>query len=658
MNNDVDLQEFLSREGKLLLFAHTEAHAKEILARRDSISANKCIVIPTSVEPRFVFDAAKFSYRIPEEYYESNELSSYSEGLEKQCIAAVREIDSSLSEKLPPIRERGLRLAWYGLNAFTANFLSLGTVLFQARNIIARELPDAVGYFSDSCGALVQARRADEGSLWNPRENLFSKILPLLAPSETVKITNPGSETVSSRRLSKSDSLSFLRKLVQKSPQLFYFVNIARSTSFSRAVRLFRKQLRSRPVILLSGGYDWNFAGQALFRKGYSVSGQIEGTLERWSCGSSYAGIFETLLKELETSPSFRKSMSDGDLCLFPFFRGRISFFLHMIVPASLHAYDRTRKFFRKKKIRALLFSIAPTPIAKSIAKAAQDLSIPVIGWQHGDLNYQPIGSLTLDDAAAADLFLDWAEGSEENRRRALQGLGLKKELKVVGSASIDVLRSGAMREAVDMNATLVRAGVTNAPRPCIVYATTMYYLSHAYPFNSVPWSDNSIYDAQRTIIGRLAEMRGTKIVKLHPTRSYAVSGLDRYVHSFASKGIVEIRSSVGTMDLFSCADAIIVDMPSTTVIQAVTYPVPVFCLTKNLGLSEDAKRLLYKRAVCADDPDVLMNSVLQWLEKKTYSADCSNNEFLVRYGTALDGNAAERAAAAVADFVEKKSVF
>jgi len=436
-----------------------------------------------------------------------------------------------------------------------------------ALSAIRRELkPSRIGFFDDH--------------LFNPQQNQFVQLLRSQRDDRIVAF--PGVTVVAS-----PIKQSWLRTWTRKRARLYYLFETMRTRGIVSAFYLFLYQLRTKPVLLLGSGYNWNYCHIALYQKGYSIWGQVNVDL-------------------------------DGD-----------------------QTAEEALMILNKKKFKAVLFSVNASAASKAFAVAARERGIPVIGWQHGDLNYIPAEQVARDDLENADLFLNWGVGSQENLVAAGKRCGLERQQQAVGSSYLDHLRIGIVPHST----------VTVAPT--IVYATTMYYLSGQIAISDVPWSDFRTYQAQRVIIKHLADLPGKKIVKCHPSVRYHVPGLFDYCRSFAPRGLEEVHSPVvRATDLFKKADLIIIDVPSTTLVEAAMFDTPIFCLLGQVKLSDKAVNLLKKRAMVSDDPEILMDAVENYLETGEYLADSKNNEFVEAYGTQSGFMASGRAAEEVHKFI------
>jgi len=413
-------------------------------------------------------------------------------------------------------------------------------------------------------------------SIPGPRRNVFAELLSKETSGvESFQgVTEPPPAIEDSRRI---------RSLLKSRPRLYYLLRIRRSFGVGAALKLLFYQLSSKPILLLNSGYCWDYVHEALHKKGYAIWGQI-------NLGMPGEGKLGDALRWLE-----------------------------------------------KKKPRAVIYSINPTKESREFIKAARSKNIPVIGWQHGDVNYTPGEQIARDDLEFADLFLNWGTGSQKNLGAAAMRYNLSAKQVAVGSSYLDNLKK-----------TLVLP--SHRPRDAgslrVTYATSMYYFADRSDIHGMEWSDFRLYEGQREIIRRLAGIVGEKVVKLHPSLRYRSQELVKYCESFAKKRVSIVSEPlIRAAEVFANADVIIIDVLSTTLLEALLFDVPVFCLAGQPAVLEDAMRMLEKRAVCSRDPSVLMSKVEEFVRTGKYGADIGNHEFLEAYGTQPGFMASGRAA-------------
>ena len=92
------------------------------------------------------------------------------------------------------------------------------------------------------------------------------------------------------------------------------------------------------------------------------------------------------------------------------------------------------------------------------------------------------------------------------------------------------------------------------------------------------------------------------------------------------------------------------VDVPTTTLLQAIATKLPVFVLNSVVSAPLKDLHILSNRAVCASSAAGLMNKLEEYLRTGQYEADVNSREYLRRYGTHLDDGKSDIRAA---DFIK-----
>jgi len=646
LKKEKSLKEFLLGKEKSILFVHNKESAEQLALFKKNLKEGYCVVIPTSVEAIFVLDELGLPYRIPEDYYNPEEHYNYTKNLEPKIVSLTEEIDQELEKDYFEIKKSGLRLAFYHLYPFVRAYYPLIDVYFKIKKIIQKEKPDKIGLLAEQEDGPETNSETEGWLLWGSNENLFQIVLDVYQINLPVHffISNKIVRNVFFREDWKN---KIGRRFFRGKPRLYYLFKIFKK-DWRFALKLFYHQSELAPLFLFNGGYNWDLCDKKLYKKGYYIWGQSDDTLKTWHLkNDKYFQLSENVFQRLDSSFSFRRNFKEEDIDFYPLLKNKIALFLEKVVPASLNAFYKTDRLIKRKKLRGVLFCSSPTAMSKSIARAFQKNNIPIIGWQHGgDVDIKKLSAIILDDLLVCDLFLNWGEGSNENMRMVARQLKLDRKQKNVGSSCLDKLPVSSLKPSQILKKI-------NINEPIIVFATTMYFLSNSYNVSYPSWSDNYLYDTQKKIIERLSKLRGTKIIKLHPNLFYALSSLDEYCNSFKEQNILTVRNEIAAPLLFSIADAVIVDFPSTVLLQAVACKKPVFCLTRHLKLENKVRELLAKRVVLAEDPELLMKEVELFIQSGKYKADLQNNEFLESFGTLPDRHAAERAAAAVDELVK-----
>jgi len=284
---------------------------------------------------------------------------------------------------------------------------------------------------------------------------------------------------------------------------------------------------------------------------------------------------------------------------------------------APLLARDLT-ELFRSKKPEALLFGTRSNFMEQIPAHIAKEFGIPVISYQHGAGGYfeQPI--LLYDELMNSDFQFAWGPSVRDQ----MMGEELNRfpcRICPVGSMELESIHQDSL---------------SHTRSDYALYVTSMYYLSRFYVGYRYPPRDNLLWMVQRRILRCLADHRITTIFKLHPS-SYQEKHLREYLEDPAFRTITAVRGERQFTGLLPDAGFIVIDLPSTVLIQAVATRKPMFVLLLFLQLTDEAEELLRKRAFCYRSLGELLAALEGYLEGKALDQrpDVNNTEFLERYG-------------------------
>lgn len=291
--------------------------------------------------------------------------------------------------------------------------------------------------------------------------------------------------------------------------------------------------------------------------------------------------------------------------------------------------------FIKTKNIKAVLASAGGDIFSGIINMVARMGDIPVIKWQHGFIFSNGRISQFADYKDLMTTSHVFAYGNASRLAYEKNMNGFMSKILCVGSASLDKLRIKSAKNNSES------AGVKK-----ILYATTNYYQNNWYCGFDPPFEDMLFYEDQIKLAGWLfkkQQNKETKIqIKLHPSKDYMDPP---WASDAAAKGITVIKEGKSFADLINTNDVIIIDSPTTTILQAICTNKPVFIVTRHVVYPEDARKILAKRAVLADTAQELVAVLDDFIETGRYKADLLNDEFLKMYGTYLnDGRSCERA--------------
>lgn len=298
------------------------------------------------------------------------------------------------------------------------------------------------------------------------------------------------------------------------------------------------------------------------------------------------------------------------------------------------------RERVRRREVAAVLNAVSTDFATRAILCAYRSIGVPVVKWQHGSVWYRNriTQRMDLTDLSEPDVLLVFGEAV----KAAYERNNPSRRCKVVcaGSANLDRLTHAAQRRP-----RVAPGG------PRLLYVVTSYYSEQWYCGFSPPFSDNGYFRDQVAIMAGLTKLQdarpGLKItVKLPP--SYSGDYEPPWAQELrARRNFTLIGAERNLGKLLLNHDAVIIDSPTTLLLEALSTAIPAFVLLRTVRWPEECLPGLARRAVCEDDPNVLLQRLEDYLSAGEYGADRRDRSFLRQYGTHLDdGRSGERAAA------------
>jgi hypothetical protein len=277
------------------------------------------------------------------------------------------------------------------------------------------------------------------------------------------------------------------------------------------------------------------------------------------------------------------------------------------IIQGTLLEMDsKVELIFRKlKKTKAILSSVYVYPWQNFVGHLASELKLPIINWQHGEMNlYNDIFTESVETRYTTH-YLCYGES-----------VAPKYEAFIGRSPMQKVFAVGSTKKRINWKANQQ-----------ILYATGKW-MKTATPFTEAQDPDTRLYNAQEDILGYLETLSDEHEIIFKGNNT---PGLNEEV--FKIKKIV-FEAYKPFISLLETAKLVILDTPATTCLETCSIPVPLFILTGRNNWYENPTRLLEKRAVLANTTEELIEHVANYLKHGTYNADIYNKEFLNEYGS------------------------
>lgn len=410
-----------------------------------------------------------------------------------------------------------------------------------------------------------------------------------------------------------------------------------------------------------------------LYKHGFDVSSVARAAaLQDWRC-TEVSSLYAQWQRPLPNLESVRQSLQviwgqftqNPELLapfqwvgvnLWPAVENRMHYWWREVVPHMWQIFQRARAHFADQPPTVCLIA-TPWEIEDHVLlHAARASGIPCVTYQHGGFE----GSCEyimhdLTDLRYSDYRmvygLENAAYVESRRQRYLE---TRAQPLTIGSTRLATLtRSNARHRR-----QVIRRRLGIKPDwPLVLYIPTMYMRYQRY----LACQDNgdvSYLELQAQVAQIMREFPDVQFVyKTFP------SGLPdpvlRLLAAYCPNCRVETQ--IPLTELLWAADAHMLDIPSTGMLEAMLTPKPMLVLAdaQHIQLQPEARRMLQKRVWLAETPNDFTTALRQFLVKQQYAElTAPDDEFLRAFGLPQnDGHSAERAVEALRMFWPSSAV-
>ena len=561
------------------------------------------------------------NYNIIDDYYDSEELWSTTGWNSYSVVNQLIEFCDSFIRK----NAEGLENIDV-LNCYRHQLVMLfdGIIgrLFMLKNLLEKLKPSRI----DICKRNLEPFAGD-GYLFGQNDTLWANCLSLKGWFPEINVISLD-ETASGDFPKEKVTWKSLLKKVAGYLKLIEEYRSLRKLGFRNYVR---RVFVRKSILLVRFEYGWVDTVRMFFENGIKVKVSPIDDLRKMKPKRARSYKVSGLVDNLAKQSEYRKRFLFENIDFYPLLKPRIEGMICEGITKGSRIYSKAEDYIVSSHPEAALFSIAPHPEYWFFLQAFKSHAIPVICWQHGSEGFYDNRGFPETELLYTDYFFDYGEGVTESYSKFKNKYDFRPV--AVGSSTIDKLAD------------------TEKSGDCILYATTNYYQNNLYFAYSL-LSDIKLYRVQRAILNYLEKVKEeTVIFKLHPVLSYRTPPVE-----VKSPRIRVVRNEKSFEELLKEARIIILDCPTTTLIQAAVTRKPVFVLSSFIKVKPEALDLLGKRAVCDESPEGLMKKLDNYLKTGIYPADVNNREFVKKYGIHLDdGGSARRAVNKVMEIIGQK---
>jgi len=639
--NEISAKEKISgmqkdTEGKVLILLENETQVKDCISWFDEVRGEKVIIALT---PFAMYELDKHSqnYRIPEDYYDPDELYQIGPDNFKKVEDLCNLIDTEIQQNCPDFAELNLKPAMFSFYHLKIIYDAITIRVFQLSKIIDTDKPCDV-YFYDSAKYPFGAYESASYLLFNQMESLYSQLLLLGEWNVRLKLLPhlPQCRSAPPKTNNQNIFAKFKKCLSMwliGHPELYDLALTHKKTGFTGSVHWLKKNLhqtKDLPVLLCGAGYNWDDCNEGLRAEGIAPVYRISVDFH-WLDKATKQDLdnLHAVWYRLQENSEFRSLFIFHNIDFYPLVKERLEFLVKQMSIACLITVQDVMNLIAKKNIKAVIASTFSTCTGHSIAQAAHNSKIPVITWQHGGYGAMDIHPfVNYFDLINSDAHFVFGDGVIDSYIKDAKRYGTK--LIAVGSSSLECINYGN---------TVERGNATLKEGRNILYVTSSYMQNNLNISTFPPISDVLFWRTQKSIVDVLGKYNTHSVtIKLHPSnigthplQSYAV---DRGYNHFKF-----IQGEKSFEELLLTADAVVIDLPFTTILQVLTTKKPVFAYTGHVHYNENAQRLLSKRAICCSNLNEFLRRLDKYLTYNIYEADLNNNEFLEMYGIAYNEN-------------------
>jgi len=588
---------------------------------------------------------AGISYQRPEDFAHEDELCRGAEARLERLARWADWLDARLHDKVPELRDAGFapaRVYFFFLNWLANAVFLRGHALDRVAAAVA---PSRVVWGGpsprDEPIGLDLGYLTSRASLWPPMIEAWACARDLQRDPFLVPRVNPAAPPEG-----RAGWIRRIRDAVHRDglPTCLRYA-AARAAARARLA----PPTTAGAVVFLQDNYDLPMIRAELRRRGQACASWAELSVPAGSVPRDLETRLSKLWGELETESDLTAPFVVDDVDFGGVVQPRLRRFCVDVVAEMYRHFLAARALFARARPRAVMAPYAEAAWQGSTLEAARSLGVPTVLHQHGGFPGAcelPIWRQT--DRYVPDYFFVYGDGvrawlDEDDHHRGT----VRARTVVVGSARLDAVRRPRRRAAID--ALRGAARVADRARPVVLYVPYMFRGNLRY-LSCDDYPDVSFYELQVAI---LELFRGRPDVHfVYKAFSDAVANplLDvaRALPNVSVIGPTEIRVT----RLMWAADAIVLDIPSTALLECLVTPKPLvtFADRRSLRMRPEAKELLRRRASLAETPDEFLAEIRRLLdERRLEDIRDPDDGFLRAYGTYRgDGRSAERAAAAV----------
>lgn len=632
-----------------LFFAEHAYQAKDFLFRIQDKDAQWIALGPSAMH---YLAKSGIPFTVPEDYCTLQEAEDACVSQFERLTKVCRELDEILLSKDPFLKGWGIRPFFFYL-------WQLGQVLdtLLCRKI---QLEKIFTRYSDKIDVHIHVAQSQPfsgyGINFSQRENLWGQLLVLPGWKTNIRICQYPSDT--NQTESKGGLINKFNLIGRGIEKLKNSVNssillrtIFQSIRFSCLDNIlnilkYREDFNHPGIVVLNSLYEWHYIIPHLISEKipiYFFPRTNLGHLQYSNDGSTHCDTGKVCWD------IFRNSIYQEPVDHSSIIRDR---FFYIIENAPLFARNMIRhlnSFFSRNKIRVMITAAGADLHWYVVKQFCRKKNIKVVAWQHGAewYNNRITQRNDLLNLVGCDQMFVFGDGVKEAYEASPFFKEEKCKVMSIGMPSLDKLGHIANH----YGGTDIR----------ILWPFGGYYGNNWYCGFSPPYTDRLYYQEQMLILNNLLVMLGkyenlSITIKLYNSRF--LSGDPPWVNDILQTAKIKIiHDRHSFVELLSNHQIVIIDTPTTILLQAVATRLPVFVLNSVIRWPDEAISLLKKRAYCFESASELMSGLEQYIEGKYYDTNLKDESFLKKYGM-HDNNAINNAVIELKKFIYENDFY
>lgn len=608
----------------------------------------KYIIIALSPAAMYELDKNGIPYKLIEEYYDAQEL--FKMGIDEYSLLEnlCSVIDTTIQEFEPEFKGLGIKPALFNFFSLHVIYGAMTIRIFQLMKMMRAENPSNVYVYESHKNPITVSNSSSFYIIFDEKESLYSQLLELVSWNFSIKLLKLPILDIESNKKPKKSFVVYRNKLIDilcKHPLLYDLAFNVKKHRYKGPRVWLNQQLhkkRGSSLLLFGPGYNWDDCYAQLIENGFHPIYRILDNHHYLKKGSTQIphGLNNAWCK-LDADSDFHSEFVFQGIDFFPILKSRLEFLVKQMSSACLLATRENMDYIKKKKIKAVVSAMFSSCIGHSIAQAAHNCKVPTVTWQHGGYGMSTVHPiLEYIDFLSSDYHFVYGEGVIDSYRTATKKYGTKTV--AIGFSSLE--------QKIPMTLD------SSTPQQEVLYATSSYYGNNMY-ISHFPFSDNLYWRTQMSIMDILGKHPEKQItVKLHPSTT-CTHIMESYALDKGYSNIKFIKNEKSFTNLIQTASVIIIDVPATTILQALMTEKKVFACNVHYHYNNLAKASLAKRAVCSENLTEFTTKIDNYLKDGVYEADVSNKEFIRLYGiTSKSGSIRERAVQKLKDIINENN--